>query len=77
MDRNGLCLETGVMRTSERTEAPADSYTVVSRHNTSDGVVIWMRCSRCEQPRMALLPYGPSGSSLAAGHHLSRCPNCW
>lgn len=73
MDCNGLCLETGVMRTSERTETP---YTVVSRHNTSDGVVIWMRCTRCEQPRMVLRPYGTSGSALAAGHHLSRCPNC-
>lgn len=76
MDRTGDPAETGGMRSLQRTEIPADSYTLVSRHTTSEGVVVWMRCTRCGQPRMLLQPHAPSGGYLAAGHHLSRCPNC-
>ncbi|WP_165959183.1 hypothetical protein [Actinomadura sp. KC345] len=44
--------------------------TVVSRHLTSDGVVVWTRCA-CGRLRMDLIPH-EGGASLTAGP----CPHC-
>ncbi|RSN51604.1 hypothetical protein DMH08_30275 [Actinomadura sp. WAC 06369] len=40
--------------------------TIVSRHLTSDCLVVWTRCS-CGRLRMDLVPDGPGESRLSAG----------
>ncbi|MFC5754137.1 hypothetical protein [Actinomadura rugatobispora] len=49
---------------------------IVSRHATSDGIVVWSRCA-CGRLRMTLIPYDPSPCGqerrLTAG---GRCPEC-
>ncbi|WP_212910389.1 hypothetical protein [Streptomyces sp. TS71-3] len=52
-----------------------DTSTVVSRHTTSEGVVVWSRCA-CGRLQMALVPYGTDGRALVAGRHDIRCPRC-
>ncbi|GAB3969098.1 hypothetical protein GCM10029978_039760 [Actinoallomurus acanthiterrae] len=52
-----------------------DTNTIVSRHTTSEGVVVWRRCA-CGRLQMALVPYGIGGKGLAAGGHDIRCPRC-
>jgi len=52
------------------------NYTVVSRHNTSEGVVLWVRCNRCAALRMHLLPAIGGDVALTAGHHEDTCPTC-
>ncbi|WP_433462757.1 hypothetical protein [Spirillospora sp. CA-128828] len=44
--------------------------TLVSRHLTSDGIVVWTRCA-CGRLRMDLVPTG-GGPGLVAGP----CPHC-
>jgi DNA-directed RNA polymerase subunit RPC12/RpoP len=53
-----------------------DTNTIVSRHTTSEGVVVWSRCAVCGRLQMALVPYGVDGKGLAAGGHDIRCPHC-
>lgn len=45
------------------------TYTVVSRHRTSQGEVTYVRCNACGALRML-------SASLAVGHHDDRCPLC-
>ncbi|MEU6573524.1 hypothetical protein [Streptomyces sp. NPDC046805] len=52
-----------------------DTDTIVSRHITSEGVVVWSRCA-CGRLRMTLVPYGTDGKGLAAGGHANQCPRC-
>ncbi|WP_171064023.1 hypothetical protein [Actinomadura soli] len=44
--------------------------TTLSRHLTSDGIVVWTRCA-CGRLRMDLVPLG-GGRGLVAGP----CPHC-
>ncbi|MEU1791640.1 hypothetical protein ABZ553_38360 [Streptomyces sparsogenes] len=46
--------------------------TIVSRHTTSEGVVVWSRCA-CGRLQMVLVPLGSDGRALAAGGHDIRC----
>ncbi|WP_433336308.1 hypothetical protein [Spirillospora sp. CA-294931] len=46
---------------------------MLSKHTTSEGVVVWSRCA-CGRLRMDLVPYGADGRRLAAGG--GRCPRC-
>ncbi|MFD7312772.1 hypothetical protein [Streptomyces sp. NPDC059883] len=48
--------------------------TVVSRHTTSEGVVVWTRCA-CGRLQMVLRPHGIDHKGLAAGGHDIRCPH--
>lgn len=48
--------------------------TIVSRHTTSEGVVVWSRCA-CGRLQMVLVPYGIDGKGLAAGRHDTQCPH--
>ncbi|EFL27168.1 hypothetical protein SSOG_06882 [Streptomyces himastatinicus ATCC 53653] len=50
-----------------------DTSTIVSRHTTTEGVVVWSRCA-CGRLRMRLVPYGIDGKALAAGGHGARRP---
>ncbi|MFD7506183.1 hypothetical protein [Streptomyces sp. NPDC059850] len=52
-----------------------NTHTIVSRHTTSEGVVVWTRCG-CGRLQMALIPYGARGKALAAGGHDRQCPRC-
>ncbi|MFE2180989.1 hypothetical protein [Streptomyces sp. NPDC059455] len=52
-----------------------DTHTIVSRHNTSEGVVVWSRCA-CGRLQMVLIPYGTGGKGLTAGGHGFQCPRC-
>ncbi|MGW2331739.1 hypothetical protein ACWC5C_39145 [Streptomyces sp. NPDC001700] len=52
-----------------------NTHTIVSRHTTSEGVVVWTRCG-CGRLQMALIPYGARGKGLAAGGHDRQCPRC-
>ncbi|MWK37761.1 hypothetical protein GEV43_29390 [Actinomadura sp. J1-007] len=45
--------------------------TLLSRHTTSEGVVVWSRCA-CGRLRMDLVPYTPGTERLSA----SSCPRC-
>ncbi|WP_181763769.1 hypothetical protein [Streptomyces albidus (ex Kaewkla and Franco 2022)] len=49
--------------------------TIVSLHTTSEGVVVWSRCS-CGRLQMVLVPSGFDGKGLAAGGHDIQCPHC-
>ncbi|MGH3313591.1 MAG: hypothetical protein ACRDP3_23905 [Streptomyces sp.] len=49
--------------------------TIVSRHATSEGVVVWSRCV-CGRLQMVLVPIGIGGRGLAAGGHDIQCPHC-
>ncbi|HWU06914.1 MAG TPA: hypothetical protein VN520_11110 [Streptomyces sp.] len=44
--------------------------TAVSRHATSEGVVVWNRCA-CGRLQMSLVPYGVERGGLVAGGHRS------
>ncbi|MEU1668139.1 hypothetical protein ABZ547_32100 [Streptomyces sparsogenes] len=46
--------------------------TIVSRHTTSEGIVVWSRCA-CGRLQMVLVPHGSDGRGLAAGGHDIRC----
>ncbi|MER7789840.1 hypothetical protein [Streptomyces sp. NPDC097640] len=48
--------------------------TIVSRHTTSKGVVVWSRCA-CGRLQMALVPFDIDGKGLAAGGHDIQCPH--
>ncbi|WP_169809308.1 hypothetical protein [Actinomadura chibensis] len=48
----------------------SEQNTILSRHLTSDGVVVWVRCA-CGRLRMELLP-NAGGRPLTAGP----CPHC-
>lgn len=52
-----------------------DTDTIVSRHTTSEGIVVWIRCA-CGRLRMTLVPYSTDGKALAAGGHDVQCPHC-
>lgn len=51
------------------------NHTVLSRHNTSDGVVTWFRCDHCGALLMRLSP-ADNEVPLAAGKHKDGCPTC-
>lgn len=74
MDRNDPLADTGLMDQTQQAAKP--HYTVLSRHTTSDGIVVWVRCDRCLRASMLLRPLAPSGTPIAAGHHEYRCPQC-
>lgn len=63
------------MTTTTTATTTDTNYTVLSRHNTSDGVVTWFRCNRCGALRMHLSPAGNDGP-LTAGNHKDGCPAC-
>ncbi|MFC4052009.1 hypothetical protein ACFOY4_20155 [Actinomadura syzygii] len=48
----------------------SEQNTILSRHLTSDGVVVWIRCA-CGRLRMDLVP-NAGGRPLTAGP----CPHC-
>ncbi len=52
-----------------------DTHTIVSRHTTSEGVVVWSRCA-CGRLQMVLVPYGAGRRGIAAGGHDFQCPRC-
>lgn len=52
-----------------------DTNTIVSRHITSEGVVLWSRCA-CGRLQMALVPYVIDDKGLTAGGHVIQCPHC-
>lgn len=76
MDRNVRGIQTGVMTTAERIDQAVSGYTVVSRHNTSQGVVSYVRCDNCGALRMVATPAPHGGAPMTAGHHADRCPVC-
>lgn len=77
MDCRSFWPQTGAMTTATQDiDRGSTSYTVVSSHNTSQGVVTWVRCDLCAGLRMLLQPARPGDASIAAGHHADRCPNC-
>lgn len=72
MDLNGFWPQTGVMTTATQylgTVTEPVGHTVVSRHRTSQGDVMYVRCVACGALRML-------SASGAAGHHGHLCPFC-
>jgi hypothetical protein len=56
---------------SSAPQAPVE----VSRHTTSDGTVLWSRCT-CGRLRMVFTPDSPIDRPLATGGRTPGCPNC-
>jgi hypothetical protein len=59
-----------------RTSIDVARYTVLSRHDTSQGLVTWARCNQCGGLRMFMQPATPDGAAMTAGRHGHYCPNC-
>lgn len=49
--------------------------TIVSRHSTSEGVVVWSR-GPCGHLQMVLIPYGGDTTGLTAKGRTVPCPVC-
>lgn len=47
----------------------------ISRHVTSEGTVLWLRCT-CGRLRMVSVPDSPLGTPLVAGGRTPGCPDC-
>ncbi|MDL4774891.1 MULTISPECIES: hypothetical protein [Thermomonosporaceae] len=48
---------------------------LISRHTTSDGVVVWSRCA-CGRLRMVRVPYSADGERLSAAARTRPCSRC-
>ncbi len=72
MDFNSGRLQNGGMSTATLPSGTTETrtgYTVVSRHNTSTGEVIYARCDACGKLRML-------SAAAVAGSHAPTCPFC-
>jgi hypothetical protein len=56
---------------------PVRTHTEVSRHRTSEGLVIWCRCTACGRLRALLVPDSPDTRPAAAGTRTLGCPGCF
>lgn len=72
MDLNGERVQYGGMTTATLSTATTETrtgYTIVSRHRTSQGEVLYVRCDACQKLRML-------SAVAVAGGHAEACPFC-